>query len=456
MSKDTYSNLVNKNPIGRSVAGQLGLPKPEVLRRYQEGQDLLVGPAAVAGIGDAPVAASATAILKASGAVVMHATPATSYDARLGAIVFDATAARTLDQLDELRATVAPAIKKLGASGRLVVIGTTPAELGDAEAAATQQALEGITRSIGKELRRGATANLLWVDQDAQGDASVLAAPLRFLLSARSAYVDGQPVRVRAAEVPDVADWRHPLRGRVAVITGAARGIGAEIAKVFARAGATLILVDIPASGDALSKVANALGATALQLDVTSETAGARIAEAVARKGDKLDVMVHNAGITRDKLFVNTDENRWGSVLDVNLRAQFRINKTLLDPSVAGGLADGGRIIAVASISGIGGNRGQANYAASKAGVIGMVRQLSRNLADRQITVNAVAPGFIETEMTAKIPFATREVGRRLNSLLQGGRPGDVGEAIAFFAEPGSAGVTGQVLRVCGQSQLGA
>ncbi|RNI21632.1 3-oxoacyl-ACP reductase [Flexivirga caeni] len=456
MTKDSYSNLVNTNPVGKKLAGQLGLPRPAILRRYEEGQDLLVGPAAVAGIGAAPVLIAATAILKASAAVVIPATPETSYDARLGAIVFDATAARSLDQLDELRATVAPAIKKLGASARLVIIGSTPAELEDAEAAATQQALEGITRSIGKELLRGSTANLLWVDQAAQGDASVLAAPLRFLLSARSAYVDGQPIRVRAADVPEVTDWRHPLTGRVAVITGAARGIGARIAKVFARAGATLILVDIPAAGDALSKVANDLGATALQLDVTAADAGAKIAEAVARKSDTLDVMVHNAGITRDKLFVNTDENRWGSVLDVNLRAQFRINATLLDPSVRGGLADGGRIVAVASISGIGGNRGQANYAASKAGVIGMVRQLSQNLASRQITVNAVAPGFIETEMTARIPFATREVGRRLNSLLQGGQPGDVGEAIAFFAEPGAAGVTGQVLRVCGQSQLGA
>lgn len=453
---DTYSNLVNRNPIGRSVAGQLGLPRPAVLRRYEEGQDLLGGPAAVAGIGDAPAAASATAILKASGAVVRHATPDASYDARLGAVVFDATAARTLDQLDELRATVAPAVRMLGSSARVIIIGSTPAELQDAEAAATQQALEGITRSIGKELLRGSTANLLWIDQDAQADTSVLAAPLRFLLSARSAYVDGQPVRVRAAEIPDVTDWRHPLTGRIAVITGAARGIGAEIAKVFARAGATLILVDVPAAGDTLSAVANKLGGTALQLDVTSPDAGAKIAEAVARNGDKLDVMVHNAGITRDKLFVNTDENRWGSVLDVNLRAQFRINEVLLDRSVTGGLADRGRIIAVASISGIGGNRGQSNYAASKAGVIGMVRQLSQNLAGREITVNAVAPGFIETEMTAKIPFATREVGRRLNSLLQGGRPRDVGEAIAFFAEPGAAGVTGQVLRVCGQSQLGA
>ncbi|NNG38950.1 3-oxoacyl-ACP reductase [Flexivirga sp. ID2601S] len=453
---DTYSNLVNKNPLGKKVASQFGLPKPALLRRYKEGQQLIEGPAAVAGIGSAPAVASASAIVKASGGEVVEATPETSYDARLAAIVFDATQARTLDQLDELRQVVAPALKKTHSSARLVIIGTTPSELSDPEAAATQQALEGITRSIGKEMLRGGTANLLWVDEKAQGDSAVLAAPLRFLLSSRSAYVSGQPIRVRDADVPDVEDWHTPLAGETAVITGAARGIGAEIAKVFARAGATLILVDIPASGEALSKVANSLGATALQLDVTAADAGERIAEAVARKSDKLDVMVHNAGITRDKLFVNTDENRWGSVLDVNLRAQFRINKVLLDKGVKGGLADGGRIIGVASISGIGGNRGQSNYAASKAGVIGMVRQLSQTLADRGITVNAVAPGFIETEMTAKIPFATREVGRRLNSLLQGGQPVDVGEAIAFFAEPGSAGVTGQVLRVCGQSQLGA
>ena len=182
-----------------------------------------------------------------------------------------------------------------------------------------------------------------------------------------------------------------------------------------------------------------------------------RLAAAVVRSGaDRLHAIVHNAGITRDKLFVNTDEARWNSVVDVNLGAQFRINEVLLDPATKGGLKDGGRIVSVASTSGIGGNRGQANYAASKAGVIGMVRELSEKLAERDITVNAVAPGFIETDMTSKIPMATREVGRRLNSMMQGGNPIDVGEAIAFFAEPGSAGVTGQVLRVCGQSQIGA
>ena len=333
---------------------------------------------------------------------------------------------------------------------------TTPSALDDVEAAATAQAFEGITRSIGKELRAGGSANLFWIDPDAQGDAAVLEAPLRFFGSSRSAYVSGQPIRIRKHAVTEVADWHQPFAGQVAVITGAARGIGAQIARVFARAGAHVIAVDIPAAGDALSKVANEIGGTSLGLDITSPDAGAKIAEAVARHADKLDVIVHNAGITRDKLFVNTDEARWNSVVDVNLGAQFRINAVLLDPATKGGLKDGGRIVSVASTSGIGGNRGQANYAASKAGVIGMVRELSEKLADRDITVNAVAPGFIETDMTSKIPMATREVGRRLNSMMQGGNPIDVGEAIAFFAEPGSAGVTGQVLRVCGQSQIGA
>ncbi|MDF8264496.1 3-oxoacyl-ACP reductase [Luteipulveratus flavus] len=452
---DTLTKLTNQG-LGKTVAVRLGLPRPALLRRYAEGQDLLDGPAAVGSIGDGPVAASATAIIAASGANVVAATADSTYADKLAAVVYDASGARTLDQLEALRATLGPAVKALGKNGRVIVIGTPPAELDDPEAAATQQALEGITRSIGKELRAGGTANLLWVAGEAQGDSAVLAAPLRFFLSSRSAYVSGQPVLVREGEIPDVDDWHHPLAGEVAVITGAARGIGAEIAKVFARAGAKVIVVDIPAAGESLAKVANGIGATALQLDVTAADAGERIAAAVAQVGDRLDVIVHNAGITRDKMFVNTDESRWGSVLDVNLQSQLRMNKVLLDPSVAGGLRDGGRIVSVASISGIGGNRGQSNYAASKAGVIGLVRSLSQELADRRITVNAVAPGFIETEMTAKIPLATREVGRRLNSLLQGGQPVDVGEAIAFFAEPGSAGVTGQVLRVCGQSQLGA
>jgi 3-oxoacyl-[acyl-carrier protein] reductase len=210
-----------------------------------------------------------------------------------------------------------------------------------------------------------------------------------------------------------------------------------------------------------LSSVANKIGGTALQLDITAADAGHRIAAHVAQRfGDaaRVHTIVHNAGITRDKLLVNTDEERWGSVLEVNLAAQIRINDVLLDASLPGGLDEGGRIVGVASTSGIAGNRGQTNYAASKAGVIGLVHAMGADerLAQRGITVNAVAPGFIETEMTARVPMATREIGRRINSLQQGGRPVDVAETIAWFAQPASAAVTGRVLRVCGQSQLGA
>jgi len=184
---------------------------------------------------------------------------------------------------------------------------------------------------------------------------------------------------------------------------------------------------------------------------------GERIAAHVSqRHGQRLDVLVHNAGITRDKLLVNTDAERWASVLAVNLEAQLRINDVLLDATREGALADGSRVISVSSTSGIAGNRGQANYAASKAGVIGLVQALSAQVHGRGITVNAVAPGFIETEMTARMPIGTREVGRRINSLGQGGRPVDVAEAIAFLAQPDNTGVTGQVLRVRGQSMIGA
>ena len=165
-----------------------------------------------------------------------------------------------------------------------------------------------------------------------------------------------------------------------------------------------------------------------------------------------VDVVVHNAGITRDKKLANMDEDRWGSVIAVNLTAPERITRELLEQGLVN---DNGRIIGVASIAGIAGNVGQTNYAASKAGVIGLVDSLADELKNG-ITINAVAPGFIETKMTAAVPFATREVGRRLNAMSQGGLPVDVAETIAWYATPGSTAVNGNVVRVCGQMMLGA
>jgi 3-oxoacyl-[acyl-carrier protein] reductase len=165
------------------------------------------------------------------------------------------------------------------------------------------------------------------------------------------------------------------------------------------------------------------------------------------------DVIVHNAGITRDKTIANMKEHLWQMVVNVNLSTQERINDALV---ASGALKDGGRIVCVSSISGIAGNMGQTNYALSKAGVVGMVQSNAPAFARKGITINAVAPGFIETAMTAAIPFAIREAGRRMNSMSQGGLPVDVAEAIGWFASPASAGITGNVVRVCGQSIMGA
>jgi 3-oxoacyl-[acyl-carrier protein] reductase len=166
-----------------------------------------------------------------------------------------------------------------------------------------------------------------------------------------------------------------------------------------------------------------------------------------------VDIVIHNAGITRDKLLANMKPAQWDSVLGVNLQAQLAINSALLDGDT---LRDGGRVVCLASTSGIAGNRGQTNYAASKAGVIGMVRSMAPAFAARQASINAVAPGFIDTEMTRSIPLLTREVARRLSSLQQAGLPVDVAETIAFLCQSGAAGVNGQVLRVCGQNLVGA
>jgi 3-oxoacyl-[acyl-carrier protein] reductase len=430
--------------ITSPVAKKAGVPQPTRLRRYEPGGALCDGPVVVAGTG--PYVAELRQWL-ADGGLALAETTGAGIE-KVGAVVVDVSDATNPVQLDVLPA-LGPVVKRLRTNGRVVVVGTDPETLTDPAHVATQRALEGFVRSLGKELRAGATTNHVLVRGEAREG---LRSAVEFFLSGRSAYVDGQVVRVDDATVPP-ADSASPLEGKVAVVTGAARGIGAEVARVLARDGATVIAVDIPAAGDALARVANEVRGTALHLDVTAPEAGAAIVEHARSRHGALDIVVHNAGITRDKLFVNMDADRWDSVLDVNLRSILRMNEAILGE---GGLDAGGRMVCLASIAGIAGNRGQTNYGASKAGVIGLVASTAEQVRARGITVNAVAPGFIETEMTARIPFATREIGRRMNSLQQGGRPRDVAETIAWLVQPGAAAVTGQVLRVCGQSMLGA
>jgi 3-oxoacyl-[acyl-carrier protein] reductase len=164
-----------------------------------------------------------------------------------------------------------------------------------------------------------------------------------------------------------------------------------------------------------------------------------------------LDILVHNAGITRDKTLRKMSPEQWDSVLRLNLDAIISINNALL---ARGAFNKGARIVGVSSISGIAGNFGQTNYACSKGGLAGYTRALAKELTNG-ITINAVAPGFIETRMTSKVPLIPREMGRRSNAFSQGGLPLDVAEVISYFCQPGSQGLNGNVLRVCGQSLLG-
>ncbi|HST96728.1 MAG TPA: 3-oxoacyl-ACP reductase [Geodermatophilus sp.] len=445
---DWYRDFANSG-VGSTVVEQLGLPRPAVLRRYEPGAPLLTGPAVVGTTGGGRLHETLIRVLEDAGVPVQ---PPTATDGeRLGAVLLDATGVTGPADLAAAHEFLAPAVRRLGPSGRVLVLADPPSDAGSPAQAAARQALEGLVRSVAKELRDGATANLLLVPAGAEASVP---GPVRFFLSGRSAYVDGQVVTLAAAHVPAVEDEERPLAGEVAVVTGAARGIGASIARVMARDGASVVAVDVPAAGQSLAEVANEIGGTALQLDITAPDAAQRLIAHLRERHGGVDVVVHNAGITRDKLLVNMDAARWNPVMAVNLQAQLDTTQALLDAE--GLLGSGARVVCVSSQSGIAGNRGQTNYAASKAGVIGMVRAWAPAFAERGATINAVAPGFIVTEMTARMPFGTREIGSRINSLQQGGLPVDVAETIAWLAQPSAAGVNGQVVRVCGQSFLGA
>ncbi|HZC73304.1 MAG TPA: 3-oxoacyl-ACP reductase [Jatrophihabitans sp.] len=440
---DRYLNLVN-SPVGARVASRVGLPQPAQLRRYTTGDRLLLAPALLGSTTGKPTAALRK-LLSGAGAEVLDEI---AEGVRVGALVLDARSVKTPADLGAVREFLGSGVRALSSSGRVLVLGRAP-DGASITAATTRQALEGIVRSLAKELRRGSTANLLWVEDEAS-----LPSALRFFLSGKSAYVDGQPLRLGAGKAPAPKDWEQPLAGKTALVTGAARGIGAAIAAVLARDGARVIAADLTIAGDSLAKIANKLHGTTLHLDVAAAEAPERLLDHLAAHTDGLDILIHNAGITRDKLLANMKPEHWDAVLAVNLESQLRINEALLGSDQLNAQA---RVVCLSSTTGLSGNRGQTNYGATKAGVIGMVRASAPAFAAHGAsTINAIAPGFIDTEMTAKIPFATREVARRLSSLQQAGLPIDVAEAAAWLASPGAGGVNGQVLRVCGQNLVGA
>ena len=465
---DAYTQLVN-NPVGGFIADQVGLPKPVRLDRYVEGAPLidgtvLVGAAPGGRLGAAIAALLAEADVSADsrlddelrgalGAAGVDAgvwNPDAPADQRWKGLVFDATGIGSSEDLRELWAFFHPTIRRLAPSGRLIVLGTPPEECAEARSATAQRALEGFVRAAGKEVRYGATAQLLYV---APGSESRIGSSLRFFLSPRSAYVSGQLARIGAGrDVPEI-DPDRPLHGKVALVTGASRGIGEAIARTLERDGAHVVGLDVPDLAGDLESVTASIGGSMIVSDITDPEAPALICDELAANHGGVDVVVHNAGVTRDKTLGGMREEGWTLLMEINLSSEERIDEALLERDL---LNEGGRVVCVSSMSGIAGNAGQTNYATSKAGVIGMVQSMASTFAERGATINAVAPGFIETKMTAAMPLAPREAGRRMNSLSQGGLPVDVAETIAWFASPASTGLNGNVVRVCGQSLIGA
>ncbi len=444
---DRYQSLIH-TPIGQLLAKNLGLPNPVELERYEDGAPLVQGTVVIGGEGR--LREALTPVFDDLGiAFVTDVEEGTRYKG----LVFDASGLTSSDQLIALQQFFTPKMRSLESNARVIVLGTPPEQAYSSEERVAQRALEGFTRSLGKEIGRGGTVQLVYVARDAEG---AIASTLGFLLSPKSAYVSAQVIRIGATGAKEpaetVTDWTRPLEGKVAVVTGASRGIGEQIARVLHRDGATVVGIDVPQAAEELNAVMQDIGGESLNLDITAQDAPARIAHHLKTHHGGADIVVHNAGITRDKKLANMKEDLFSSAIAVNLTAPERITRVLLDE---GAIKPNGRIIGVASIAGIAGNVGQTNYAASKAGVIGLVDALSGELEDG-ITVNAVAPGFIETKMTAAVPLMTREVGRRLNSMQQGGQPVDVAETIAWYANPASTAVNGNVVRVCGQMMLGA
>ncbi len=451
---------LGRNPLAKRLVRKMKLPVslPESLHRssapWTEAE--LGGMTFAVGSGRGGTLASVlTAIVEGAGGA-LEATFSTS--ATLDGLLFDATGVTTVEALGSLYDFVKPRLKSLKPCAHVLLVGPAPATARQPEAAAAAAALKGFVKSLAKELGKyGSTAQLLTVGPDASSDWH-MRHPVRFFLSRRSAFISGQCLDLGAqVAAPGQASDTLPLRGKVALVTGAAQGIGAEISRRLATEGARVIGLDRPQEKDALEMFMSAIGGVACALDLLDPASVKAMTKCVEADFGAIDILVNNAGITRDKSLARMPRDYWDDVFAVNLTAAIRLTEALVqgDSELLKLMNPGGRVVCMSSISGIAGNLGQTNYAAAKAGLIGFVESLAGRVASRGITVNALAPGFIETRITKQVPMAIREVARRFNSLHQGGMPQDVAEAVVFLAHPGAFAVTGQTLRVCGQNLIG-
>jgi len=239
-----------------------------------------------------------------------------------------------------------------------------------------------------------------------------------------------------------------PLQGEIALVTGASRGIGAAIADALAAQGATVIgTATTDAGAAAIGERLAAVGGHGRALNVTDAAALEAVLDGIAKEFGAISILVNNAGITRDNLLLRMKEEDWQAILDTNLTSVFRTSKAVIRGMMK---ARKGRIINIASVIGVTGNAGQANYAAAKAGIIAFSKSLAKEIGSRGITVNVVAPGFIDTDMTKALPEEQRAGLVKSIALERLGEPSDIANAVAFLAGPSASYITGETLHVNG------
>lgn len=376
-------------------------------------------------------------------------TTATIYDAMIDGLVINCVGMQTIDELEDIYTTVKNTVTKIAMNGRVIII--TKFDDTSVETITVQKSIDGFSRALSKEIggKKGITVNQLKITND-NVDVDAIANAACFFLSDKSSFITGQVIEVNHTSTTTIRNPVKLLEGKIAIVTGGARGIGAAAAKVLHREGAKVIIVDVPSANEDAQFLANEINGDCKLLDITKLDSAQELQQYILDNYGQLDILVNNAGITRDKTIAKMSIEQWRSVINVNLRALIQLTETFIE----NGFSENAKVVSLSSISGIAGNVGQTNYSLTKAGVIGFTNALATH--QNNIFANAVAPGFIETKMTENLPFFVKEGGRRLSTLKQGGIPEDVAELIGFLASPLSDGINGQCIRVCGGSMIGA
>ncbi|MES2745280.1 MAG: 3-oxoacyl-ACP reductase [Bdellovibrionota bacterium] len=444
-------------PIARHVLRRFGIkPPPQLIRSYRDWSDeilqrkhILLSPTSLFQEVLAPYLKSqeATVSFHSRGQLAVSGTDLSEKQVFQGT-VFDASAFDSLKDLKGLYSFFHGLKGQLGFNHRLIVLNKV--RIGP-EGKAITEAVESFTRSLAREFGpKGINVNALRFES--MNDLESALPVIAFFLSDFCAFITGQviPLHSSASSAPHL-QLAGSLAGKRALVTGAAQGIGLSIANRLAEEGAHVIALDRQQNEAALLELTKEIDGDALFATIEGDNSA--WIEKLSAITPTLDIIVHNAGITRDRTLFGMREKDWDDVLTVNLEAVIDITGQILR---RGMLNKGGRIVCMSSLVGLSGNFGQTNYSASKAGLIGYVRGMAEHLHREEGTINAVAPGFIETDMTSKIPFVAKQFARRLSSLAQGGQPDDVADLVTFLSSPCSSVINGQVIRVCGGSFLGA